>query len=204
MKTIVLSLLAVGVIFGQTPTTTAPTTPQPTTTVTGPMSTTVTSPVQLSGTDVNVSSLPSIAVGSGAVWNRGNSQAVAVDTTLAIRLSPTSNVYSWTDMTTPYVAHNTGAPVASTVTTGLGYVVAQNKSGTVALVAIVQAGVSSSTAGVSPAFTGSLAAAFRLWKTNVYVIPYFKASNPMIGSTGSVASFIAQPGMQAVYTFGGK
>ena len=204
MKTALLFLSLAVVAFGQTATTvTPPVTATPT--VTTPISQTVTSAAALATTTVNTSALPGITLGVGPAWNRGNTNAVAVDTTLAIRLSATSNVYSWTDITTPVVspkATTTGGPVLSTVTTGAAWVVAQNTTGSVSLILIGQAGFSTSTVGTSPAFTGSVAAAFKLGKSNVYALPYFKAGSPTLGTSGTVAAFVMQPGVQLMYGWG--
>jgi hypothetical protein len=170
-----------------------------------PLSTTVTQTQQIQlQTTVNTANLPGITVGVGPAWNRGAANPYAVDTTVAVRLGAASNTYSWTDITTPVVQPGTtqSAPVQSSVTTGLGYVLAQNKSGSVSLIGIGQTGFAVSSGGVSPSFTGSLAAAFKLGSHNIWAIPYFKAGNASLGSNGSVASFVMQPGVQFVVGLG--
>ena len=168
--------------------------------VSAPLSTTT--PAQIQTTTVNTSALPGITVGVGGAWNRGQADPLAVDVTLGIRFSPTSNVYSWTDFSTPYAPGNKAGPVVTTATTGLGYVLAQSKKSTASLMAIVQTGITATTTGVSPTFTGTMAAPFKLPGANVWVMPYFKAGSPTLGTNGAVASFVMQPGVQILYGFG--
>lgn len=182
------------------PQTASAATPAPT--INSPLTQTATSAVQMQ-TTVNVATLPGLTIGVGATWNRGQQNAAATDVTVAIRLSATSNIYSWTDVMTPVVLHNaTGAPIASTVTTGAGWVVAQNKTGSVNVVLIGQAGFTVSTAGTSPAFMGSIGVPVKLGSAGMYVMPYFKAGSPTLGTNGAVASFILQPGIQFMYGMG--
>ena len=158
-------------------------------------------------TSVNTAALPGITVGVGPAWNRGAANPYAVDITIGIRLGATSNLFSWTDITTSIVtAGSQSAPVLSSVTTGIAYVLAQNKSGSISLLGIGQTRglptATSNASGLSPSFTGSLAAAFKLGKSPVYVIPYFKAGNASLGSNGSVANFLIEPGIQVVVGLG--
>jgi hypothetical protein len=77
----------------------------------------------------------------------------------------------------------------------------------VSLIFIVQAGFSTleATSTIAPAFTGTLGVAFRLGKSNVYVMPYAKASNATTSATsGALATAVFQPGVQIMYGFGGK
>jgi hypothetical protein len=180
----------------------AQTAPAPATAPTVASPLTQSTSVVIGTTNVNTSALPGITLGVGGVWNRGQADPFGIDTTLSIRLNAASNIYSWTDVLTPYNSAHAPGPIYSTVTTGAAWVVAQNKTGSVSLVLIGQAGFSTSTAGTSPAFTGSVGAAFKLGKSNTYVFPYFKAAAPTLGASGAVASFIMQPGVQFLYGFG--
>lgn len=204
MKFLLTIVLITAAAFGQATTqaTTPPAAPSPT--VATPLSTTVTTPVQISGTGVDVAGLPGITIGIGPAWDRGSANAEAVDTTIAFHLK--DNLYSWTDITTPVVRQSPApnTPIPSTVTTGVCYAVAQSGSGSVTLLTCLQTGFSSSPAGATPVFTGNVAAAFRLGKKPIYIMPYFKAGSPTLGTNGAVASFILQPGAQLLYSFGGK
>jgi len=147
-----------------------------------------------------------MTVGSGISWTRGDVHAVSADVDVAVRIS-SSNVYSWSTISTPVAPVPKGAPpLASTVTTGLGYVAARTNSGSVSLVTIVQGGFNSiqATGTTSPAFTGSVGLAFRLGKGNMYAMPYIKASNPQRGTDGSLVSAVLQPGVMFIFGFSGK
>ena len=145
--------------------------------------------------NVDPAALPQITVGAGPSWTRGAAYASSADIDVAFRLG-SSNVYSWSTVSTPVAKVPAGAPaLASTITTGLAYVAARSASGAVSLVTIAQGGVNSvqPSGPVTAAFTGSVGLAFRLGKGPMYLMPYVRASNPTI----------LQPGAMLVYGFGG-
>jgi hypothetical protein len=156
---------------------------------------------------VNAAALPSYTIGAGSSWTRGGTSPASFDTTFAIHVGQ-GQWYSWTDVSTPIKTTAPGAqPVASTITTGGGWIPAQSASGSVSLIVIVQAGFSTLQANstVAPAFTGSVGVAFRLGKSHVYLMPYAKASNATTSTTsGALATAVFQPGVQVLYGFGGK
>jgi len=150
--------------------------------------------------------LPSITVGAGPSWTRGGNSPYSFDATLAVHIGKTQ-WYSWTDISTPISTSTSAQPVVSTITTGAAWIAAQSASGCVALVTIIQAGFSAVAANstIAPSFTGSLGVAFRLGKSNVYLMPYAKASNAATStSSGALATAVFQPGVQILYGFGGK
>jgi len=150
--------------------------------------------------------LPSMTVGIGPSWTRGDIHAASADVDVALRLG-SSNVFSWSTVSTPVATVPKGAqPLASTITTGFAYVAARSTSGSVSLLTIVQAGFNSvqATGTTSPAFTGSAGLAIRMGRTNLYVMPYMKASNPQRGTDGALVSATLQPGFMLIYGFGGK
>ena len=154
-------------------------------------------------TTVNTTALPSLTVAAGPSWTRGSAYTANADVDIAVRLG-SSSWYSWSTISTPVTAISvTGTPVVSTISTGGAWVAAQSSSGSVSLVTIVQAGLSAS-ATTSLAFTGSIGVAFRLGKKPVYIMPYAKASNASIGTSGALATAIFQPGVMVLYGFGGK
>lgn len=155
---------------------------------------------------VATSSLPSYTFGAGPSWTRGGSSPYSFDTMVGIHVGQTQ-WYSWTDISTPFTlpAVPGAPPVASTITTGGAWIPVQSASGSVSLVFIVQAGFTmvQATSTASPAFTGSIGAAFRLGKSHVYLMPYAKASNASTTSTsGALATAVFQPGVQIMYGFG--
>jgi hypothetical protein len=137
---------------------------------------------------------------------RGAAYPLSLDTNLAFHLA--GNWYSWTTVSTPVVpAPANGVPVRSTVSTGGAYVAAQSRTGSVSLVLIVETGLSTSQAAssVAPAFSGSFGVAFRLGQSNTYIMPYARASNAAVSSTGSsLAAAVFQPGVMLLYGFKGK
>lgn len=151
--------------------------------------------------------LPSMLFGGGTSWNRGNSYPYAANNHIAIRIG-SSSWYSWTEVATPVATVAPGSsPLPSTLTTGGAWVAAQNSTGSVSLVNIVQAGFSTvqATSTTAPAFTCSFGVAIRLGKTNIFAFPYIKAGNAATGgSNGALATFIVQPGISILYGFGKK
>ena len=80
-------------------------------------------------------------------------------------------------------------------------------TGSVSLVLIVETGFSTSqtTSRVTPAFSGNVGVAFRLGNSNTYIMPYAKAANAAVSSTGgSLATAVFQPGVMLLYGFKGK
>lgn len=154
---------------------------------------------------VATSDMPDYAVGVGTAWNRGaSSNPYSVDTSIAIHLGKTSQWYSWTNISTPVVAPTSASPVASTITTGLGWIPIRSANGHVSLVFLLQGGITTVQASsVSPSFTGSLGVDFRLSQA-VHVMPFVRAANATTGSGGALATAVMQPGVQLFYTFGGK
>lgn len=147
-----------------------------------------------------VSNLPQYALGAGPSWTRGGSSPYAADLMVGIRVAQTQ-FYSWTDVATPFrIPPAPGAaPVTSTITTGIAYVATQTKSGAATLLFLGQAGVTAvqaTSTSASLAFSGSVAAAFRLGKKPVYLMPYAKAA-----SVGTGNGVMFQPGLQVVYGF---
>lgn len=151
--------------------------------------------------------LPSLTVGIGPSWTRGDTYAASADVDLAIRLG-NSSVYSWSTISTPVATVPAASrPLPSTVTTGLAYVPARSPSGAVSLVTLAQTGFNQvpPSGPTTVAFTGSLGVAFRLGKSNVYLMPYIKASKPAAGTDGALVSAIVQPGAMIILGFfGGK
>jgi len=150
--------------------------------------------------------LPGLTVGVGPSWMRGAAYPLSLDTNLAVHL--TGNWYSWTTVSTPVVpTPANGVPVSSTISTGGAYVAAQSGTGSVSLVLIVETGFSTSqaTSNVTPAFSGNIGVAFRLGKSNTYIMPYARAANAAVSSTGSsLATAVFQPGVMFLYGFKGK
>ncbi len=154
---------------------------------------------------VPTADLPAITVGAGPSWTRGSAYATSADIDVAFRLG-SSNAYSWSTISTPVAKVPAGASaLASTVTTGLAYIAARSAGGGVSLVTIVQGGVNSvqPSGPVSPAFTGSVGLAVRLGHSNLYLMPYVRASNPQRGIDGALISAILQPGVLFVFGFSG-
>jgi hypothetical protein len=137
---------------------------------------------------------------------RGAAYPLSLDTNLAFHLA--GNWYSWTTVSTPVVpTPANGVPVPSTISTGGAYVAAQSSTGSVSLVLIVEAGffTSQATSNVTPAFTGNIGVAFRLGKSNTYIMPYARAANAAVSSAGSsLATAVFQPGIMFLYGFKGK
>lgn len=148
--------------------------------------------------------LPQITVGIGPSWTRGDVHAASANVNVAVRLGSTS-AFSWSTISTPVATVPAGAaPLASTFTTGLGYVAARSPSGSVSLLTLVQTGLNQvqSTGSTSLAITGSAGLAVRIRKTNLYLMPYIRASKPEKGTDGSLVSAIMQPGLMLIYGFG--
>src|SRR5690348_5022419 len=83
--------------------------------------------------NVNPEALPQITIGTGPSWSRGDVHAASADINIAVRLGSTP-VFSWSTVSTPIANVPAGSPpLASTVTTGLAYVVARSNSGRVSL-----------------------------------------------------------------------
>lgn len=147
--------------------------------------------------------LPQITVGVGPSWTRGDVHTASADVDIAVRLGST-NAYSWSTLSTPIARVPAGAPaLASTVTTGAAYIIARSASGRISLLAIAQAGINSTPSSASLAVTGSAGMPIRLWRSNLYLMPYLKASKPERGTDGNLISAIVQPGVMLVYGFGG-
>ena len=148
--------------------------------------------------------LPSMTVGVGPSWTRGDVHAITADVDVAKRLGD-YNAFWWTTISTPVATVAPGAsPLASTITTGGAWVAARNPTGSVSLVLLALGGLSQTSGSITPAFTGSAGVAFRLGKSNVYLMPYAMASNPTRGANGSLISTILQPGFRLIYGFGSK
>lgn len=151
------------------------------------------------------STLPAITVGIGPSWTRGELHVASADVDVAVRLANT-NAYSWSTLSTPVASVPAGAPpLASTITTGVAYIPARSLNGGVSLVTIGQGGINSvqPTGSTSLAVTGSVGVAIRLAKSNLYLMPYLKASKPQKGTDGALVSAIMQPGIMLIYGFGG-
>ena len=150
--------------------------------------------------------LPGLTVGAGPSWMRGAAYPLSLDTNLAFHLM--GNWYSWTTVRTPVVpTPSNGVPVPSTISTGGAYVAAQSKTGSVSLVLIVETGFSTTqaTSNVTPAFSGNIGVAFRLGQSNTYIMPYARAANAAVNSSGSsLATAVFQPGVMFLYGFKGK
>lgn len=150
--------------------------------------------------------LPGLTFGVGPSWMRGAAYPLSLDTNLAFHLA--GNWYSWTTVSTPVApTPANGIPVPSTIATGGAYIAAQSGTGSVSLVLIVETGFSTSQAASSlaPAFSGNVGVAFRLGKSNTYIMPYAKAANAAVSSTGgSLATAVFQPGVMLLYGFKGK
>jgi len=142
----------------------------------------------------------------GPSWMRGAAYPLSLDTNLAFHF--TGNWYSWTTVSTPIVsAPANGVPAPSTISTGGAYVAAQSSTGSVSLVLIVETGLSTSraTSNVTPALSGNIGVAFRLGKSNAYLMPYAKAANTAASPTGSsLGTAVFQPGVMLLYGFKGK
>jgi hypothetical protein len=155
----------------------------------------------------DAAALPSMTVGIGPSWTRGDAHAVTVAIDMAKRLG-SSNAFFWSAISTPVAKVPKGEqPLASTFSAGLGYILAQTPGGRVSLVGIVLGGVNSvpTTGVVSPAFSGSLGAAIRLRKgSGLYFMPMAIANKPQKGTDGALVSAILQPGFRLIYGFGGK
>lgn len=163
-------------------------------------------PAPISNTTVNTAALPSITIGAGPSWTRGSAYPLSADVDVAIHVG-SGNWYSWSTVSTPVATVPTGAPpLVSTITTGGAWVAAQNTSGSVSLITIVQAGFSTvqATSTTAPAFTGSIGVAFRLGKSHTYIMPYAKAGNASTGTSGALATAVFQPGVMLLFGFGGK
>ncbi len=152
------------------------------------------------------SELPQITVGVGPSWTRGDVHAISADVDVAVKLGST-NVYSWSTISTPVATVAKGSPpLASTITSGVAYIAARSSGGGVSLVTIAQGGFTAvqATQSIQPAFTGSVGLALRFGRSNLYLMPYVRASNPQRGTDGALVSAILQPGMMLIYGFGGK
>jgi len=151
------------------------------------------------------SDLPSIAVGTGTSWNRGDAHATSANVSIAIRLGG-SSAYSWSEISTPIAKVPVGSqPLASTVTTGVAYRVAASSSGRVSLMAIGQTGFNSTPTSYSLALTGSAGIAIRLSKTgNFYLMPYARLAKPQRGTDGSLVGGILQPGITLQFGLGAR
>ena len=150
--------------------------------------------------------LPGLTAGVGPSWTRGAIYPLSLDTNLAVHLA--GNWYSWTTVHTPVAPTPAkGVPVPPTVSTGGAYIAARSSTGSAVLVLIVETGFSTSQAGsnVTPAFSGNIGVAFRLGKSNTYIMPYARAANAAVSSTGSsLATAVFQPGVMFLYGFKGK
>lgn len=152
----------------------------------------------------DTAALPNMTVAAGPSWTRGDVHAASADVDVAFRLG-TTNAFSWSTISTPVATVPPGAPpLVSTVTTGLAYVAAQSTDGGISLLTIVQAGLNQvqATGTTTPAFTGSVGLAVRWRKSNLYLMPYIKASKPQRGADGALVSAVLQPGFLIVYGFG--
>lgn len=150
--------------------------------------------------------IPGLTVGVGPSWMRGAAYPLSLDTNIAFHL--TGNWYSWTTVSTPVApTPANGVPVPSTISTGGAFVAAQSGTGSVSLVLIVETGFSTSqaTSNVSPAFSGNIGVAFRLGKSDTYIMPYARTTNAAVSSTGSsLATAVLQPGIMFLFGFKGK
>lgn len=169
----------------------------------------VLTPVPTTNTTVNSSNLPSVTIGFGPSWSRGSSYPLEGDINLGLHIG-SSNWYSWSTMSTPIATKplTSNTPLASTITTGGAWVAAQSKDNKFSIILIMQIGFTSvqATSTTAPSFNGSFGVGWKVWKDkSFYLIPYFKASNPVLNSNGTnVTSFVAQPGVMGVWGFGGK
>jgi hypothetical protein len=164
--------------------------------------------VLLAGTAL-AQGLPSYGFGVGASDNRGTAHPYNVDVTFTVRMDkllPTSDVlplYWWTDISSPIARGTPGQPVPSVITTGGAYVL---QAGRMSLIGILESGISISTvqasggANVVAAFSGSVAAAYRIggnWNVMVGV-KALATTAPTTVPNG--VSTIAQPFFKFVYT----
>jgi hypothetical protein len=151
----------------------------------------------------SISTLPSILVGGGTSWTRGQAYPYSAVIHFAMRVG-TSNWYSWSEISTPVASVPAGAaPLPSTLTTGGAWVAAQSAGGRISLVVIGTVGMSAASASTptGPAFTGSFGIPIRLHKDgNVYLMLYFKAAGATAGgANGAAATFTLQPGISLLY-----
>lgn len=146
--------------------------------------------------------LPAVTVGAGMSWNRGTTSPLAENTSVALRIKDTS-WYSWTMAATALSPPVKGTgPRLSTITTGAAYVAAQSATGRVALVLIVQAGLTATALATSATFNGNVGVAVRLGKNSAFrVMPY---AGGQTGGGTPVGAFVMQPGVMLLYGFGGK
>jgi len=160
----------------------------------------------LSAFGQTVDTLPAHLIGFGPTWNRGANNPYSADLNFAVRVG-TTKFYSYTSVATPISFQIAGQPVASSITTGGAYVAVQSASGAVSLVFIAQAGFSSlqQTSTIAPQFSGSVGVDFRIGKSPVHVMPFAKAANASTSATsGALATAVLQPGIQVLFSFGGK
>ena len=160
---------------------------------------TATAPAPLS--TVQTAALPDITFGAGVNWNRGAVYPLVENTNLALHIKNT-NWYSWTTVGTPVAPAPAGAaPLPSTISTGGAYIAAQSASGSVALVLILQGGLAATALATTGTFTGNLGVAFRIKKSNVFLMPFAGGSS---SQGGNIGQFVLQPGVMVLYGFGGK
>lgn len=144
------------------------------------------------GASAQQAPLPSYAAGIGASWARGAQHPMNIDTTVGLQLGST-NWYSWTTISTPVARTRAGGtPAPATISTGGAFIGARSASGSVSLLLTVQGGFASGATATVPTFSGNMGVAFRLGKSNLYLIPYMKAES----------TTVIQPGFLLMYGFG--
>jgi len=143
---------------------------------------------------------PSMLIAEGVQWQRGAAYPLVNQTTFAVQLKGTS-WYSYTSVATPFARSVAGAPpITSSLSTGGAYVAAQNASGSVSLVTILQAGFATTNTATAAVFTGNVGVALKPWKNrSIQIFPYCAGQS---ATGGSLASFVLQPGISIMYGFG--
>jgi hypothetical protein len=152
------------------------------------------------------SSLPRLVMGIGIADQRGAAYPYVLDITAALHIGNTS-FYSWSDCSTPWRRAPRGQPPTSSIfTTGGAWIPAQSKDGRIKPIVIIQAGVTAVQANstIEPAISGALGLLIGLG-SGFHVMPYFRVANQTIATGSSTTTTgVLQPGIQILYSFGGK
>lgn len=156
--------------------------------------------------------LPSTVYGAGFGYARGDANPFQVKAIFAKNFGVTdqasgkkvpSNVYLWTEASTPIVITPHTSPTATNLGAGVAYVMSKSPGGRVLFIFFMtgQLAVAQAT-GSALGFQGNIGAAIRLTKKlgGVYAMPYMSGSG--LASGAQAGSFIGQPGAQLL--FGGK
>jgi hypothetical protein len=155
--------------------------------------------------------LPSSVLGSGISYQRGASYPLVENTVYGHNFTTTNpdsgkkiqtNWYLWTQASTPIAHSPASGPLASTISAGVTYVAAQSASGSVLVTLTALGGLSASASQSGGQFNGNIGVAFRLGKSNFYVMPYLGGS--ALPSGPGSGTFVTQPGITFLYGFFGK